>query len=246
MHWHDCTWNDIEDMTPDERQKKVLFLVVGAVEQHGPHLPLATDFIYGEAIAEKVATLVPEVLLLPALPYGSVTAGRDFPGSVPIRSSTLMTLLLDIFRSLEKQGFARLVVYASHGGNTPVVETAMKEFAETGGTLKTYLISALDLVKDLVESVREGDEWGHACEIETSLMLHLFPDKVHMDRICPGCNFKGFQHGPRRIGGNWKEYCGCGIHGEARHASSEKGAQLADALVERIGQKLAALLNGSA
>ncbi|MHC4885751.1 MAG: creatininase family protein [Planctomycetota bacterium] len=240
--WHEFTWSEMADLSEERRTALKLLLVVGSVEQHGPHLPLGADFLYGEAIAKRVVEGSDDVVLLPSLPYGSVTAARDFPGSIPIRSSTLMTILIDIMNGLEKQGFHHLVVYASHGGNVPVVETAMKEFAECGGMLATYLIPAMDYAKPLIDEMREGEEWGHACEIETSVMLHLFPELVHMDRVCPGCVFAGFQEGPKRVGWNWKDICACGIHGEPHHASAEKGAAIVKALVEQTQERLSKIV----
>lgn len=109
------TWEEVRDL---DRAKTVTILPAGALEAHGPHLPLATDAIIAEAMArsgaEKLAARGYDVLLLPTLVYTAAEFAAGFPGTISLRPSTVTAVLVDIAKSLRQHGYTILAVANSH------------------------------------------------------------------------------------------------------------------------------------
>ncbi len=169
----EITWPEARAALPG----RVVLLPVGSVEQHGRHMPLATDHITAERIA-LLAEARHDVILAPTLPYGISPHHRQFWGTVWLRSEVFRDSVLDIARSLKTHGVERLVVVNGHGGNSATL-------AEVAQTLRQEElgVAIFDwwrcLGDDLVREVL-GEEaaaiTGHACAMETSVGLHLFPE----------------------------------------------------------------------
>src|SRR4029077_2506224 len=111
----EMTWREVEDALAAGRTTAVL--ACGAVEQHGPHLPTGTDEYLGTALAERAARLAGNTLVAPTLRPGLSEHHMQFPGSFTLRPSTFVALLEDYCHSLARQGFERIVIFPSHGGN---------------------------------------------------------------------------------------------------------------------------------
>ena len=103
--WADLTWEEVRDL---DRHRAVALLPVGAIEAHGPHLPLATDVLLAEAMAEAAAARLEAkghpAILLPAIPYAAAPFGAGFPGTVSVRAESVKALVLDLARELTRQG----------------------------------------------------------------------------------------------------------------------------------------------
>jgi creatinine amidohydrolase len=163
----------------------VTLLPVGATEQHGPHLPLGTDWWLAEAVAAGAARLAPGTDVAAALPYGVSPHHLGFPGTVTLRPRTFIDLLTDVCRSLADQGRLPLVVNG-HGGNRGAIEVAIAELGASGRT--AWALSYFELLDDVVaEEFPDGHRHvGHACALETSLVTHLWPETVATDQIPAG------------------------------------------------------------
>lgn len=113
--WTDLTWEDVRDL---DRPRAVALLPVGAIEAHGPHLPLATDVILAEAMADSAALQLEArgraAVVLPALPYAAAPFGAGFPGTISVTAESVKRLLLDVARELTRQGFAALGIANAH------------------------------------------------------------------------------------------------------------------------------------
>ena len=167
-------------MTADEicaLDPEIAIIPIGSLEQHGPHLPIMTDWAIaaelGKRIAEKMGAF-----LLPALPISTCREHMGKKGSVWIESTTFYQVLYDIIMSLKIQGFKKVGILTSHGGNfiiTPLVRDLNAKF---NPDLMVAVVTP-DTVK--VNGVMET-EGLHADESETSQMLYIAPDTVHMDR----------------------------------------------------------------
>lgn len=111
----EMTWEEVRDL---ERPRTVAILPVGAIEAHGPHLPLATDVIIARAMAragaERIAAKGIDVVLLPALPFTAAPFGAAFPGTLSVPAATLTTLIVDLARELSRHGFAMLAIANAH------------------------------------------------------------------------------------------------------------------------------------
>ena len=169
----ELTWPEARTALPG----RVVLLPVGSVEQHGRHMPLATDHITAERIA-LLAEARHDLIVAPTLPYGISPHHRQFWGTIWLRSEVFRDCVLDIGRALQTHGVERLVVVNGHGGNSATL-------AETAQTLRQEKlgVAVFDWWRGLDENlVREvlGEDaaaiTGHACAMETSVGLHLFPE----------------------------------------------------------------------
>lgn len=177
--WATLTWPEAE-----ERLKKtdVAILPVGALEQHGPHLPLDVDAFDAEYLAHKVAEACsePQPLVLPLLPYGVSYHHDDFPGTVSISNESLYKMVYEIGMSVAKNGIKKILIINGHGDNSPTLNFAAQMInrdakifvaVDTGETSDVDLEKLIDTPNDV-----------HAGEIETSTTLAVRPELVQMDK----------------------------------------------------------------
>jgi creatinine amidohydrolase len=179
-HWEENTRRELAAADPAET---VVLVPTGAVEQHGPHLPVGTDAIITEAVVNAAAEHAADVLALPPLSYGYSPHHGGVPGTITLSSATYHGLIDDVLSSLVADGFEQIAVVNGHGGNRSLLTTAVSDFrAETGVSVAT--LSYWDLVADEVDDARESAMGGvsHAGEMETSLFLYLREELVGEDR----------------------------------------------------------------
>lgn len=148
----------------------VVLVPVGAVEQHGPHLALGTDWRIADEVAVRAAAAVGDVLVADPLPYGCSAHHLDFAGTVSLSVAAFQAAIVDVARSLSR---ARLlpVFVNGHGGNRAPLGAALQSLLE-GGTA-AWALSWFELVREPATAELGAPTMGHACALETSLMLHL-------------------------------------------------------------------------
>lgn len=174
------TWEEVRDL---DRARAVAVLPLGALEAHGPHLPLATDVIIAEAMArraaEKLARRDLDVVLLPPLAYTAAGFAAGFPGTVSLAPATVTAVLVDIARSLAQHGFTALAVANSHldPAHLASIEAALAAIRD-GNLLKTVCpdITKKPWAQRLTEEFRSGA--CHAGQYESSVVLAARPDLV--------------------------------------------------------------------
>ncbi|MBD0267562.1 MAG: creatininase family protein [Cyanobacteria bacterium Co-bin8] len=179
------TWQDVQAM-PD-KENVVIIQPIGAIEQHGPHLPLAVDAAISAAVLGKALTkLESEVpaYTLPLLYYGKSNEHWHFPGTITLSTQTLLAVLREVGESIYRAGFRKLVLMNSHGGQPQVMEITARDLHQTYEDFLVFPLftwrvpnTAGELLSDL-----EKELGIHAGDAETSLMLSVLPDQVHMDR----------------------------------------------------------------
>lgn len=169
----ELTWPEAREAL----RERVVLLPVGSVEQHGRHMPLATDHITAERIAHQAEERHP-LVVAPTLPYGISPHHRQFWGTCWVRSELFRDFVLDIARSLKSHGVTRIVVVNGHGGNSAALGEAGLTLRQEGAALVVF-----DWWRGIDDQLaREilGEEGasigGHACASETSVGLHLFPE----------------------------------------------------------------------
>lgn len=231
------TWPEINDAVD---LGKVCILPCGAVEQHGPHLPLDVDLVCPGGIARGAgAALAEKILVLPTICYGYTGHVMDFPGTINSNYTTFMEHVLDVTKSLAYHGFKKLILLNGHGSNMPNLDlVARRTNLETDAEcLVIAWWNLLTVDKKFLPSWRESKFPGgcaHACELETSLYLYLDEDNVRKDKIKSGTiSFNEdespfnwvdlYGAGPATTISWTSSYSETGVLGEAALATKEKG-----------------------
>jgi len=249
----------IQEMTWPEVQaalaagKTTAVLACGAVEQHGPQLPTGTDDYLGTAIAERAARIAGNALVAPTLRPGLSEHHMWFPGSFTLRPATFVAVLEDYCDSLTRQGFRRIVIFPSHGGNTdtmrahaPLLARAFHGRSEVVVWLRSDLMqrSADLLARSGVSLGRAG---AHAGYTETSMMLRYRADLVRMEAAEPGRCDDDFYR-PENIGRSQMEsflhgiqtQSPNGILGDPVGSTADAGEQLLDLAAQALATELLA------
>ncbi|MGQ0550707.1 MAG: creatininase family protein [Armatimonadota bacterium] len=178
------TWPEINEAVA---MGKPVVLPVGSTEQHGHHLPLDTDAKLASSVAYEAARRAPEdMLILPPVAYGYTHHVMDFPGTINIEPTTFVRFLVDIGRSVAYHGFKRIIILNGHGSNHPLVEQAGRQTTlQTDAlclTLSWWQLVAEYWNREVRTSVIPGG-CAHACELETSMYMHVDGANVRQDRI---------------------------------------------------------------
>jgi len=217
----------------------------GAVEQHGPHLPMFTDAEHGTRLAEEVARRLGDALVAPTVRVGCSEHHMAFPGSLSIRPATLEAICTDYCTSLARHGFRRIAIIPSHGGNFKPLEAMLPRLRQAAAhtaqaapaqsntqgpgchvAAYTDLVAFMKVWQNAVAALgapvdRVG---GHADIAESSIMLALHPMLVHEDRA-----EEGFRPAiddaviARIIRDGFRSVTPNGILGDARGMSAEIG-----------------------
>ena len=242
------TWPEINDAVD---LGKVCFVPCGAVEQHGPHLPLDVDLVCPLGVARGAGAQVPDkMLVLPIVAYGYTGHVMDFPGTINSDYQTFQEHVLDITRSLAYHGFKKIVLFNGHGSNMPNLDlVARRANLETDAEcICCAWWSLLTVDKEFLPAWRESKFPGgcsHACELETSLYLYLDGDNVRQDKIKSGTISYNdeespfqwidlFAKGPASVVSWTSSYSETGVLGDAELASEEKGRQVYDEAVKQL------------
>lgn len=205
-------------------------LPVGSTEQHGPHLPLATDSVIAWTIASEIAARYP-VRLLPPIQFSCSQEHADWPGTVSISARTLVSVVNDIAESLRRNGVTHVVLVNGHGGNY-----VLSNVVQEGEGLVLFPGRddwAFAREKAGIETSAYSDM--HAGELETSILLHAHPDLIR-----PGYETADHLAEDRRhmLTLGLAPYTESGVIGRPSLASAGKGQLLLAGLVESFGHYL--------
>jgi creatinine amidohydrolase len=162
----------------------VVLIATGSFEQHGPHLPIGTDTLIVQAIANSIADRLEGVCVAEPLPYGCSWHHTRFSGTATLRPSTFIAILGDVCRSFSDKGFLPIVVNG-HGGNRAPIDVALIELAESGrrAAAFTYFDQLEDIAGGEFETAKDT---GHACALETSMVQFLWPQLVNARDVPSG------------------------------------------------------------
>ncbi len=165
-----------------DREKTILVIPLGSVEQHGHHLPLGTDSLLAQALALAAADgLGGGAVVLPPPWYGFSAHHMRFPGSITLTHATLMAMVEDIVASLEGHGFGRVLLLNGHGGNGGIVDVLAQVLGKRHyGRMRIAGLTYFHLAAAAIAGLRQSKQggMGHACEFETAMMMHIRPDLV--------------------------------------------------------------------
>ena len=175
------TWKQVEALPKEET---LIILPTAAIEQHGHHLPLATDTLLNNlSVGKALEMLEPEYHIYALAPvcYGKSNEHLGYPGTISMSASTYMAVIHDIASSLHSGGFRKLVLINSHGGNSALNEVMAREIRAEFG-MRVFSMGAGGGYKAEGMSEQERKYGFHANEGETSLLLYATPDLVHTDK----------------------------------------------------------------
>ncbi|MBN9073853.1 MAG: creatininase family protein [Rhizobiales bacterium] len=239
----DITGLNDSEMAAALARKPVLILPLGAVESHGDHLPAGTDNILAARLAEELARVIGSatpILRLPVLPFGQVWSLADAPGSFGISGETVTRALLDIAFSARAKGLSTMAVINAHLGNAAAIRDAQRVAREHDFTIANFFYPGASAV---IARCREKPEahpaFLHACEIETSYMLHLSPEHVAMDKAV--ANYPEFPEDFDFVPYRWTEFSDSPVLGDPRAATAEKGRLIIEAVLANMARHVGLL-----
>jgi creatinine amidohydrolase len=220
-------------------------LPLGAIEQHGPHLPLATDRLLADHFCRGLdRRLGDDVLVLPTVSVGYSRHHDDFPGTLSLSHETLLHQVVEIAGSALRLGVRSLLIVNAHGGNEGVAQVALEQlgYSWPDRTIArtTWWQVASDALLELTETGPGGV--GHACELETSLLLAVAPHLVDTAVVPERENESPFawdtgdmlRGAPATRYRRFADVSSTGVFGDPRAASREKGERMSGIVVERL------------
>ncbi|BFM38286.1 creatininase family protein [Synechocystis sp. LKSZ1] len=232
------TWPRVQNL-PD-KANTVIIQPIGAIEQHGPHLPLIVDAaISGGVLGQALAQLAPDIpaYALPLLYYGKSNEHHGFPGTITLSASTLLAILGDIADSLYQSGFRKWILMNSHGGQPQVLEIAARDLHQKYPDFQIFPFFTWQVPHCAAQrlSPLELAQGIHAGDAETSLMMALLPHQVDSEQLVKEYP-QGLPEGLLSLEGQlpfaWltREISRSGVIGDATTATVEKGEQLLSSL----------------
>ena len=251
MYWDQLTSPQIDRL---DRRIPVI-LPMAATEQHGPHLPLATDRLIGEHFCRELSGRMPEgVLILPSMAVGCSDHHMEFSGSLSVRHETFVHHAADILSSVIAHRFTRLVILNSHGGNQGVGQVVMESVGFHKPDVKIMLATWWKVTADELLALNETGPGGigHAGEFETSLIMLIAPGLVDERAIQSRANLATFswaegdliRGGSAAVYRRMKQMTSNGAFGDPTAASAEKGRAITDLVVDALAAMMTDFRNG--
>lgn len=225
----------LDELTMSEFKEKVsestvVILPIGAVEEHGPHLPLCTDSLQPEYIAQKVAEKT-GALIAPPIRYGYCSSTRNFPGTITISFDTLRSLIYDLLSEFIRNGIKNIVVLSGHAGRVHMAAlrlAAQRVVNENEANI--MVLSDYDIAYDLLdrdETIPSDD--GHSGLIETSRIMAIRKDLVK------GKGITGKDRPPKfKVLKDPEKYFPSGVMGDPANASKDKGDEINEYIIDEL------------
>lgn len=186
----EMSWPEVQGVLS---KPNIVILPFGSTEQHGAHLPLNTDSSIATYLAEHAAQRVTgendySVLVAPTIHYTEVSLHTMFPGTIGVKADTLIRVIVDIIRSFLDQGFNNIIALTGHRENDCPLVVALRLVAEDYRKANLFAVCTIDLDFDVRSDVLKAGlpGMGHALEIETSTVMVIEPQNVHLDKAIIG------------------------------------------------------------
>jgi creatinine amidohydrolase len=250
------SWQEIEEAIG--AGKTTAILNAGAIEQHGPHLPIVTDTLIGQAVAERAARELGNALVAPVVRPACSAHHLGFPGTLTLEYMTFVDVLIQLVRNLADAGFKNIALMSSHGGNIDIMVAFAPTIAKSvQGKASVFMISSLDLYFKKAQEVLEAEGISrpragvHAGYGETSMMLYLAPELVDMGRAGPGLTDEAFYQ-PENLKRSQlasftyglKSQTANGVLGDPTGANAEVGKRLVDLQVQAVVEAIRSYVQG--
>jgi creatinine amidohydrolase len=217
-----------------------VILPFGALEQHGPHLPLSTDSVIADALAREVARRAASLLVAPCLPIGASSHHASFYGTISLSGGTLVAFARDAVASLLTQGFRFVFLISGHAGNMPYMSEAVSSLPDEARMRVAAFVDWAAQRKALHDWA--GNELGlppeqvgsHAGHFETSIMLHLAPERVDMQAAPAGFIGPIEEATSTLASAGMRALSSVGVVGDARGATGSAGKEYFEVLVNML------------
>lgn len=241
-------WKQVDALP---RDATLLVLPTAAVEQHGHHLPLATDTLINNLLLGYALAKLPagaSVYALPPVHYGKSNEHIGFPGTLSVSASTFMAVLRDLGASIAAAGFRRLALYNTHGGNTALIDVMARDL-RAEFKLRTFALHGSAGAKFEKLTPQERAYGFHAGEVETAYLLASVPELV--DRSAYTSNYIADvakpelllpENAPATFAWLTRDFAASGVMGDPRPATAENGARWLDQAATRLAAALDAML----
>jgi creatinine amidohydrolase len=239
------TWPEVKEAL---KTVELAIIPIGAHEQHGPHMVESCDAVLAEEMALRLAKrLYPHVLVTPTVNMGVSIHHINFPGTITLKPSTLISVLRDMVWSLKQHGLEKFLFLNAHGGNQSTLSVACTELTHELGVDIFYAkttASAKVAMKQHIESTL----FGHSCEREVSEALYMAPQIIRQDKLEKGAIQEGdwrLLRPGQAIQGTYQyeEMTENGCIGDATKASREAGEDIVEEALDEMSKSLRALLS---
>ncbi len=241
--FREMTWPEVNEAVA---QRRVVLVPVGAIEQHGHHLPIDVDNSFVEHICDETARRAPDAIMsAPPIHYGYNAHNMDFPGTIDIKMQHFIDYCCDLGESLAHQGFRRIIYVNGHGSNASLCDLVARRLTVTTQAMvatSNHWQIAWDVIAGLLEGGPHAAD--HACEWETSEYMALKPHLVQHDKIAD--EFPAERGGPRWLYPDlssarpvhfmnwWSKMNDSGVAGTPSKATAEKGRTMLEATIARL------------
>ena len=241
------TWKQVEALP---KENTLLILPTAAIEQHGHHLPLATDTLIGNLLLGHALELLPAempVYALPSVCYGKSNEHIGFPGTMALSAATFMAVIRDLGASIAASGFKKVVLYNTHGGNTSLDDVMARDLRAEFG-LRTFYLSGAGGAKFEGIGAQERAYGFHAGEFETAMLLYGTPELVKTDQYT--VNYIAQvdapevllpENGPATFAWLTRDIAPSGVMGDPNPATAENGERWVKAAALKVAEALTAM-----
>jgi creatinine amidohydrolase len=243
------TWKQIDAL---DKANTLLVLPTAAIEQHGHHLPIATDTLINNLLLGQALKLVPadaSIYALPPVCYGKSNEHIGFCGTMTLSASTYMAVLRDLGASIKASGFHKVVLYNSHGGNAALNDVMARDLRAEFG-LRTFQMGAGGLAKPDGLSPQEAAYGFHANEFETAVLLAATPELVHTSEYTVNYiaditkpSLLKPEFAPATFAWLTRDIAPSGVMGDPRPATAENGARWIENAAKSVAEILLTMLN---
>lgn len=244
MKWAELTTTQFADIN----RSTPVVMNIGAIEQHGPNLPVETDSLIGRTFLEALDERASErVLILPHIAVCCSSHHMDFVGSLAVSHETLAHYIRDILNSVISHGFKNIVLFNSHGGNLAIGQVILEQLGAEHPDCNIFFFTWWHIVSKELRALQESPFGGvgHACEFETSIIANIAPHYVEGKpvpemNIAPTFEWAESDMLNSPCGAYYRSMtelsCGDGVVGAPAFASKEKGHQIQQLVVNKLGE----------
>lgn len=216
------------------KEARAVILPLGSTEQHGYHMAVGTDTVVSDYACLELAKRT-DCVVLPTVPYGQVWSAKGFPATISLRQSTFIDVVKDIVISLEQQGAQNVILFSGHYGNMQPSRDAARELMDEHGFRNVWYLGYINVNKynaELMQTQLWNQKTFHAAELETSIMLHIAPELVWMEKAV--CEEPEVPPQMELRPMHWKEFSKSGLFGDATKATEEKGRRFLECWIKDL------------